>query len=126
MSTIQDMIADLRRLARLTTEAAPLAAEALARTVETQVAAGTDPDGKAWEPTADGARPLRNAGQALVATYVGRTVLLQITGPEALHSTGRAKGGKIRRILPAKGLPRSYARVIRDALDKAVRERGTP
>lgn len=116
-------IARLRAMGELPRRAAPAAAEAVEDVLHRQIAAGVDPNGKAWEPRQeDGEKPLRNAAQALAVVAVGTTVFARLKGPEARHHLGTAKGGTVRRILPVRGIPAPMARVIANALAEEFRQ----
>lgn len=117
------MIEQLSKLPEaLTEDAAPEIASELHATITRQIAAGTDPNGKPWEKTLDGSRPLVNAAQALRVTAVGSTVVARLTGAEALHHRGAVKGGKVRQILPSNEVPAPVADAIRVVLDRRFRK----
>lgn len=86
-------------------------------------ARGVDPDGKAWPKTKDGKTPELSGSQRDV-TIKGHTIIVRMRWYDALHSRGIAKGGVMRRLIPAGGLPpellKRFDRVIGDALRKAL------
>lgn len=123
MSTIADMIADIQRMAEAVAQSAPAVAKDLERAVQGQIRAGRTPEGETWQQTAEGEQPLQHAAKALTVVGAGKTLILRLRGPEARHSKGTARGRIKRQILPEKGLPASYARVIRASLDRAIKER---
>lgn len=122
--TIQEWIERLNALATLPVQLAPKVAAELDKQIRANVAAGVDPDGKAWPATRDGKQPLRNAGKALTVRALGTRIVATLTGPEALHHLGRARGGVVRRILPSAKLPGAVVaaikRVIASELDKVL------
>jgi hypothetical protein len=113
---IDRMVVSLKTLDKLGEKAA----EDVARVVESElrrtIAAGTTPDGKPWQPTEAGERPLRNAAGALGIAAVGSTVYVRLTGPEARHHKGRARGGIVREVIPTRGIPDAMAEHIRAVL----------
>ncbi len=120
---LDDRIARLRVVANLPDEAMPAVSAAIAKDVDRQIAAGTDPDGKAWEPRkADGARALANIGKHISVGIVGRTVIVRIRSKHVvLHHFGFNRGRgkpaeKQRQVLPIGKIPTSMARAIRDAI----------
>lgn len=115
-------IARIRDLGGLAKAAAPAAAVAVREVLDAQIAKGTDAEGATWQPTQEGKKPLRNASQAVTVVAVGSTVFARLKGPEARHSRGIAKGGVVRAIFPAKGLPRAYSEAVRETLAEAFRK----
>jgi hypothetical protein len=112
VAELQDMIDSLHRLGELPEKLAPKVAAALLTEVSASVARGESPDGKAWQPTKDGKRPLQNAAKALRAEAVGTVALLILEGPEVRHHLGSAKGGVQRQILPSRKLNASAVRAL--------------
>lgn len=113
---LNSMLEKLRRLPELATQAAPKVAEAVRDELEKSIAAGTTPEGKAWERTKDGKQPLEGAAKALAVVAVGSTVFARLTGHIARHHLGRARGGVVRPILPTEGLPKDMAKAIKTVL----------
>lgn len=95
-------IARVRALPGLVERAAPSAAAAVDAAMRASITAGAAPDGKAWEATQTGKRPLANAAAALSVSAVGTAIVATVTGPEALHDRGWVRGGKRRQLLPEK------------------------
>lgn len=112
------MIARVRALDGFVKRAAPAVAHALEAEMHTQISAGTDPDGKAWQRTQDGQQPLRKAANDLRVVVIGAKVFAALKGHVARHNNGTARGGIARPVLPGRGLPTRYAQAIRSALTK--------
>ena len=119
---LQAAIDGLRALKQLPEAVAPLAAEALHQEVTKQIARGEGPDGKPWQPTKTGKRPLQQAAGALRATSSGSVALLVLEGPEVLHHEGRAKGGVRRQILPGKVLNAPAVRALQRVAAETFQE----
>lgn len=116
---MQGMIEKLLAVERIPEEAAKAVARTLEGELRKQIAAGQDPEGKAWKPTATGGRPLKNAGAALRVTTHGTTVVAQLTGPTAMHNLGAGRGGVKRQILPEK-MPEKVGQVVQDTIRRAL------
>ncbi len=99
-------------------DAAPEVAEAVRSEIEKTIAAGTTADGQAWQPTQKGKTPLRNASKALRVAAVGSSIVVKISGPEARHHLGRAKGGIQRPIIPNEGIPAPVSSAIKRVLSE--------
>jgi hypothetical protein len=56
------------------------------------IAAQVDPYGHAWRPGKDGQPVLVNAMKAITIESSGTEITFSVTGPEALHHVGSAKG----------------------------------
>jgi hypothetical protein len=110
------MIAKLKHLPELAQRAAPEVAGAVRDNVREQISKGTDPNGNPWKPTQQGERPLKNAANALYVANIGTTILARLTGPEARHHWGRARGGIKRQVLPTNGIPSSMAKAITEVV----------
>jgi hypothetical protein len=119
---LNERIAALEELAHLGAKAAPAAAQAVERVFERQIATGRDPNGKVWEPRQDGGQPLKTAAKALRVAGVGTKILCVLTGYIARHNKGTAKGGIVRAIFPAKGLPPELEKAVRTEVTKEFRE----
>lgn len=116
------MIAKIRRIPEIAKRAAPSVAEVVRESILETIAAGTDASGKPWEPRkADGGKPLANAAKRLKVAAVGTRIIAGITGPEARHHRGVARGGIIRGILPVSLTPK-LAEGVRRVLVKHFRE----
>lgn len=122
LDQLDAMIASIRKIPELGRTAAPDVARVVRAELERTIAAGTTPNGEQWKPTKEGARPLQNAANALHVAAVGSTVYVLLTGPEARHHLGRARGGIAREILPtSRKLPPPMAAAINDELTKHFR-----
>lgn len=118
---LDDWILKLRGLGDLTKEIAPDVAAEFRSQLEAQIAAGTDSNGTQWQLTKDGKQPLRNAAKALRVSSQGSVVTAQLTGPEALHHLGKAKGHVRRQILPSKRLPKKLIEAIKAVVAKRMK-----
>ena len=116
LDQLDAMIATIRKLPELGKQAAPDVALAVENELHRSIAAGTTPDGKAWQLTKDGARPLKDAAKALAVVPVGTTIFVRLTGPEARHHLGRGRGGVTREVIPTKEIPARMATAIRGVL----------
>ncbi len=112
MATIEDMVIRLRKIQPDIRAALPEVAFAVGAVLKENIAAQRGPDGVPWPATQDGKPALVNAGAALTAQAVGGIVLVTLTGPEARHHLGIAKGRVKRQILPTKGIPGPVAEAI--------------
>lgn len=81
-------------------------------------ARGVDADGNPWPATATGGRPAIT-GQQMEVIHFARKILVRLRWYNALHSTGAAKGGTQRRMLPAGELPP----VLRARMDAVITAR---
>ena len=91
------------------------------------VAAQVDPYGHPWRPSPDGLPLLTNAAAAVTSEASGTSIKLTLTGVEARHHFGSAKGyhggsaklGGFRRpIIPFKNLPGPFRAAARTALSR--------
>lgn len=115
-------IARVRALPELARTAAPDVARVVERELRKTISAGTTPDGKPWPLTKDGEKPLTNAAGALNVVAVGTTIYARISGPEARHHLGRARGGIERQILPKDSIPAAMSVAISAELAKHFTE----
>lgn len=114
---LQEMIAKIRALGKLGEEAAPDVAYAVEADLRRSIGEGTDPDGKPWDKTQAGETPLRNADKAVHVAAVGGTIFVRLTGPEARHHKGSARGGIVRAVIPTKSVvPDRMAAAVRGVL----------
>lgn len=118
---LETRAARIRALAGMGKRALPVAAAAVADVIAGHVARGEGPDGKPWRRTAAGDVPLRNAAAAVTVRTVGSTIVQRVTGPEARHDTGTARGGIRRPILPVGALPVDQGAAIGRAVDDVFR-----
>lgn len=127
MSGIDDlnrMLASLDKLGKLDERAAGSVADAVETFTRRTIANGTDPEGVPWIPRkADGSRPLERADKTLLVTPVGNHVYIAITGEDARHHHGAAKGKTVRPIiLHSNVLPKELITDIQQALKKTFTE----
>lgn len=112
MAKLDAQIRKLRELGTLVKDSAPEVAKAVDGELRAQIARGVGPDGAPLEPTKDGRQPLKNAGKALRVRAIGTVVLSTLSGPAALHNSGRARGGVRRQILPSGKIPEPVTKAI--------------
>lgn len=114
---IQDMIEAIRRVSQLGRTAAPDVAVAVEADIRRTITQGTTPDGVPWKPTQKGERPLQHATRALGVAAIGGTVYVRLTGPEAMHHKGSARGGIRRQVIPdSRQIPSRMAAEIKAVL----------
>lgn len=118
-AALDAMIATVNAIPGLGKRAAVGVALAVKGELERTIAAGTTPYGEAWEPTAKGKTPLRNAAKSLAVYPSGAAVMIKIIGVEARHHLGAVRGKRKRQIIPSTrsgGIPPAMADVIRKVL----------
>ena len=119
-AVVQGWIRALRRLpagSDLASELAPV----VDAQIQASARAGTTPEGAAWKPRVDGARALKDAASATRTTAVGRSIVITVSGPAAIHNYGTKKDPQ-RRILPTL-LPSSWAGKLAARVFKVFRAR---
>jgi hypothetical protein len=119
---LQRQIAKLRGLSNLAPRIAPEVARELERELRENVAAGRGPDGKPWEPTKDGRRPLKNAARQVSASAVGTVIIARVDGIEARHHVGAVRGGTARPMIPTGSIPDPVSRAIEAVATRAFDE----
>jgi hypothetical protein len=123
MATLDDMIARLRSLGpAMVQEAMPELTAAVRTELQRSIASASTPEGSEWEPRKAGGPALQNAINAVHVAAVGTTIMVRLTGPEARHHLGRARGGVAREILPTGALPTSWKRALKRVLDRRFTE----
>jgi phage gpG-like protein len=110
---LQLWIDQANSLGVLPTEIAKEVAPTLDQKIRQNISAGVDPEGKPWQLTKEGKRPLTNAGAALTVRAISSVVQAKLTGHVALHHLGAAKGAPKRQILPSSKLPQPMTAAIR-------------
>lgn len=122
---LAEMIAKLRAIGEMPTQAAPRVAQALEAELLGNIAAGRGPDGQAWQLKADGGKPLATAGKSLRVRAVGPVVVASIAGAVVRHHLGTARGHIVRRILPSRRMSTpavaAIKRVLAEHWHKAMR-----
>jgi len=116
-ASLDRYLAKLEELGAQPRTIGPVAARAIERETDDQIARGVDPDGKPWPLTKDDSRPLANAAKAVSVRAVNGAVVMTVTGPEALHNEGKARGRIERRIIPSGSLPAPLSRVLSETID---------
>lgn len=112
------IIARIRQIPELARRAAPDVALAIEAELERNIAAGTSPEGVPWAPTKAGGKPLTKAANAIAVVAVGATILVKLTGPEARHHLGNARGRITRQIIPTDAIPQPMADKVREVITK--------
>ncbi len=116
LSGLDALIAKLRRSRDFVRQAAPAAAAAMQDALRATAAAGTTPDGAAWEPRKkDGARALAKAASAITVRAVGTVLLAKLPFPYSMHDAGHGHAPK-RQILPSGSPPAAVLEAIKGAL----------
>jgi hypothetical protein len=87
-----DALLDLLRSEKLESDDVKACVDALTDKTVENIAAQKDPYGHAWRPGKDGHPVLQNAMQAISIEAHGTTIEFAVSGPEALHHVGAAKG----------------------------------
>ena len=121
LDLLDAQIARLRKLKDTPQEIATAVAKELEAQLLGNIAAGRGPDGVAWQPTADGHRPLQGAGKALRVVAIGTSVIASLVGYHARHHLGAVKGKIRRRILPTRRLLGPLGAAIRAVIEKRMR-----
>lgn len=109
-------IARVESFPRVLKRAAPEVAEVVEAELLRQIAAGTTPDGQAWQAREDGGKPLATAGKSLAVVAIGTRVFARLRGHIARHHRGIARGSIQRQILPGSQLPTKMAQAVRKVL----------
>lgn len=107
--------ARLRSLQTTAVDAAKVAAPLIEEAAKAPAAAGTAPDGTAWQPKKDNRRALPNAASAIVAVANGTIVTIKLAGVYVFHHFAKPKYR--RAIIPRSG--ESIPQPIKAAIEKA-------
>lgn len=113
-AALQDHIRRLRELGGFGGKSAPLVARAAEAGFRERAARGVGPDGKPWQLTKTGDKPLQNV--VPVVRAVGTVVVMRLEGHRARHHLGAIKGKIKREILPNKRTPETMARAIDEVI----------
>jgi hypothetical protein len=117
------MIARIRSIPRLAEREAPAVARAIEAEITRTIAAGTDPSGKEWPLTLEGEVALPDAASVMRVAAVGTRIYVFLRGAEARHHLGRARGRKLRQVIPTSSvLPDAMCDRIREVLAEGFRE----
>lgn len=108
------MIASMRELA---TNGLPIttAAARVDEYMRGQLAKGQTPEGKTWQPTKKGTKPLKGAPNAYMQSVVGRSIVMKVLGRYAFHHFG-AGDNPAREQLPTGTMPKELGNAIRAGL----------
>lgn len=115
---LQGWIDKLNTLDDLPSEVAKDVAPALDAKIRANISAGVDPEGKPWQLTKEGKKPLTNAGAALTVRAISSVVQAKLEGHVALHHLGAAKGNVRRQILPSSRLPQPMTEAVKQVAIK--------
>lgn len=135
VKVIGNLARNLRKLGDVPSRIAKRVADGITEELEHQFDTGTDPYGNAWAAIADATLrrrsysksriPLTDSGAMAAKTYAkplpGKGVAVVVAAPGAIHQTG-SKFMPARKILPDRGLPEIWKRIIDDAARDAFRE----
>ena len=110
----EGILASMRELAAngLSMQAAADNVDAFMRS---QLAKGQTPDGKTWQPTKKGTKPLKGAPSAYMQSVVGRSIVMKVLGRYAFHHFG-AGNNPAREQLPTGAMPKELGNAIRAGL----------
>ena len=108
---LDGMIRRVDLLAGMAERVAPRVGEALRREADAAVAAQRSPAGSPWAPSKSGGRVLERAAQKAQVSVDGSRVSISLDGPEALHNSGRARGGVRRQVIPS-AVPASVSGLV--------------
>ena len=123
MATIEQIAARVRALGpRGVVGAMPELVAAVRDELSATVASGTTPEGEAWPMRKKGGRALQNAMSAVHVGAVGMLIVVRLTGVEARHHRGLAKGGVDRPIIPTGALPAAWGRAFKRVFDERFGE----
>jgi hypothetical protein len=111
-ANMQKAIDTMAKIGRLPQDVAAAAAPLLEKQLLANIAAQRGPDGKAWQPSANGAPVLLNAGKSLKVGSTGPTLWARLYGVEARHHLGAVKGGVRRRILPRRDSMKGVSKIL--------------
>jgi len=98
LEPIEDALDGLAELSQYLTPAA----EEVLSTLRKTASAGTSPDGKKWEPTKEGERPLKDAANQIAARVAGQTIVITLSesGGHASWWHFGVKGAPPRPVIP--------------------------
>lgn len=118
------MIAKLRDVPKLVEEALPEVADEIKEEIGKNIVAQRGPDGVPWTAPKDPETKtvLQNALKAVTSKAIGRVITVMITGPEARHHLGIAKGRIKREIIPTKKLPHTFVNAIERVVGRRLKE----
>lgn len=121
-AALQRKVQQLRDVPNLARKAAPEVAERVAKIIRRNIDVGVGPDGKSWQRTAEGDRPLKNAAQAVTVAAIGTLVQVRLSGHHVYHHYGKTRGAVKRPVIPWKLEPGPLTEAIEDTLREHVRE----
>ena len=124
LDALADLSARLRAVPGVLERVVPLLANDVDSYLRECAAAGIDPDGTPWPKTELG-RKAQITGTKIKTGVIGSRIYVRVTGHDAMHSTGTARGQKVRGLLPRGPIPPKLAARMRATvlaeLDEAVR-----
>ncbi len=122
---LDEFLDQLRKSEELNSDAAADVATALKGQISDNISLEVDPYGHPWPPTKNGKPALQRAMKAISVTAEGTVINFEVTGVEARHHTGSAKGyhggskalgGYRRALIPFSKLPGPFKGIIRNVL----------
>lgn len=118
------MIVRLRALPKIVEEALPAVAREVEQIIAGNIDAQRGPDGVPWPRPADRTESivLRNAMKSISVKAIGNVILARVSGPEARHHLGIAKGRTTRPLIPTKKLPQPFVEAMRRVIERRVRD----
>jgi hypothetical protein len=114
-SSLQEIIARVRRLGSLPAEVAKAAAPLVESVAKRAAAAGANLEGQAWRARKDGKPALANAAAAVSARAVGSVVQIFLQGTSTGSSKVQAIQAARRAVLPSGAVPAAVAAEIKRA-----------
>lgn len=111
----------LRAVPKAIDDAMPKLVEVVRGYMRECYARGQSPDGDPWPVTERGRKPDLE-GVSLRVTAYGHHIVVRVSGHEAMHTRGTARGSKVRRMVPRGPIPPELERRMREVIDDAVRK----
>ncbi len=112
------MIAQLRGIPDLVEKILPEVADECHAVIADNIAAQVGPDGTRWPMSKNLEPVLVNAAQAVTASAIGNVILIRVTGPEARHHLGIAKGKVKREIIPTRKIPKPMVEAMQRVINR--------
>ncbi len=117
---LDKMIAQLRAIPDLVEKVLPEVAAECHKVIAENVAAQRGPDGTPWPKGKDGHPVLVNAADAVTASAIGNVILIRVSGPEARHHLGIAKGKVKREIIPTRKIPKPMVEAMKRVINRRL------
>jgi hypothetical protein len=117
LSQLDVMIKRVQDLPKRAQKAAEEATAEIRAHLRSQIASGRGPGGKAWEPTVDGKKPLKNAAEAVKVTFNGKSFVFEVAGFHKYHHEGTATL-PARPLIPTGSIPKFVVDILQRAIEK--------